>query len=365
MKTSNTINTDISKGSIWFSLLNVIFCVWLIIRGSYDLTDNYVYQRLTVLYITIITLSFSILAIFYLAHKKEHPALFYSFHTVIFLMGLLWAVIIYILLNYFNDTIISLNLSIITLLPATIAFYTMPIALILFSAPIFFILIFSEFFLRDFFTGLQLTGGVIILFVVTTAYYILAEWYERATKSERENQTLIKTLKKTSDYDSLTGLKNRRSMHSCFESIKNRIPADIFIYAFVIDIDFFKQYNDTLGHIAGDKCLVKVASCIKNAVRKDTDNVFRFGGEEFVILATGNADFDPYELADRIQSTLKLMALPHPSSAVSDYVTVSIGGAKGHDQLSFDSLIQQADIALYQAKEGGRNRAEIITNNKP
>jgi Response regulator containing a CheY-like receiver domain and a GGDEF domain len=125
----------------------------------------------------------------------------------------------------------------------------------------------------------------------------------------------------------------------------------------MIDIDFFKLYNDNLGHIEGDHCLRQVARTLKRFFRRPGDLIARYGGEEFCVVAACDAE-QIMVLAEILRKAVENMRLPHPASKVSEFVTISLGVASivPGDDLSFESLLHAADQALYDAKATGRNR---------
>lgn len=122
------------------------------------------------------------------------------------------------------------------------------------------------------------------------------------------------------------------------------------------DIDHFKKYNDSLGHYAGDDCLKHVSAAIKRVCSRSIDQVFRYGGEEFAILVTDDAENIP-KLAEAIRKEIYSLTLHHPHSPV-DSITISAGYAtlESNPGNSSKKLINMADKALYKAKNGGRNR---------
>lgn len=128
----------------------------------------------------------------------------------------------------------------------------------------------------------------------------------------------------------------------------------------MIDIDFFKLYNDNYGHMAGDQVLKQVAQMLLDSVRSN-DIVIRYGGEEFLVLLTKVTDPIAQSICSRILQKLEKLQIPHKASKISDHITVSIGMCYQEEKNTFslDKLIQQADRALYQSKEGGRNRTTV------
>jgi diguanylate cyclase (GGDEF)-like protein len=159
--------------------------------------------------------------------------------------------------------------------------------------------------------------------------------------------------------DGLTGIANRRRFDEVLASEWNRAKRTQHpISVAMLDVDWFKKYNDHYGHQAGDECLRQIAKTFAANVRRAGDLAARYGGEEFVLIAPGSDRAEVMNVAAAIQHALERLELPH---AVSPYgrVTASIGVASvipaEHD--SPDALLKKADEALYQAKEQGRNRA--------
>lgn len=116
-----------------------------------------------------------------------------------------------------------------------------------------------------------------------------------------------------------------------------------------LDIDNFKSYNDTFGHVAGDVVLQKTADIIKNSIRT-VDIVGRYGGEEFVIILPGTKEEGAVAVAERIRKSIEMYPFPHRK------VTASLGIALAKNSDSVDSLLERADQSLYQAKRQGKNR---------
>ena len=166
-------------------------------------------------------------------------------------------------------------------------------------------------------------------------------------------------LEKLATFDGLTGIANRRHFDDQLNSIwfntqRYKQPLSLLM----LDIDYFKQFNDNYGHQDGDDCLVKVANCIDKALMRSLDMVFRYGGEEFVVLLPDTNRTGAFYMAEKIREAISAMALEHKKSKVSDVVTVSIGIATlnpGPD-LKPEELVAVADTALYEAKAEGRNR---------
>lgn len=172
-------------------------------------------------------------------------------------------------------------------------------------------------------------------------------------------QQLNQQLEVLSSTDALTGLANRRRFDDTLEREWQRAIRDGRPLALaLLDVDWFKKYNDQLGHPAGDACLRRVAQVLASQVCRSGDLVARFGGEEFVFLAPATSGADALNLAQRICDALQALALPHPGSELG-CVTLSVGvAAELPTQGSTpDGLLKRADDALYRAKAQGRNRA--------
>ena len=156
--------------------------------------------------------------------------------------------------------------------------------------------------------------------------------------------------------DGLTGAFNRRCLDQRLAGEGETTP----LAALMVDVDFFKHYNDTYGHQAGDACLVRLVRELESAVRS-TDGVYRYGGEEFVVLLPGASMKDAALLAEILVKRVRNMGIAHSASGVNNVVTVSIGvAARGPESpLSGEALLKHADEALYRAKAEGRNRVAL------
>ena len=197
---------------------------------------------------------------------------------------------------------------------------------------------------------------------VRSALQLRREMIKRMLR-ERELERLARKLERMSNLDGLSGLANRRCFDDTLvrEWVRNG-REDLPLGLLMIDIDFFKQYNDALGHVEGDACLRTVAEAISRATRRPADLVARYGGEEFTIILP-NTDFAGAQaVAENIHANLAEANLNHPDSAIGETVTVSIGVASGIPTCGTtpEHLVHAADRALYQAKQSGRNRTEGI-----
>ncbi|WP_448563154.1 CHASE2 domain-containing protein [Trichothermofontia sp.] len=169
-------------------------------------------------------------------------------------------------------------------------------------------------------------------------------------------------LQRISILDELTGIANRR----CFEERlsyewQRMLREQGFLSLILCDVDYFKAYNDTYGHPAGDRCLQQVAHALQQAARRTTDLVARYGGEEFAVLLPSTPPQGAKRVAEAIREELAKLQVEHLDSAVSQYVTVSLGvfGFVPSVDRTPQQLVSGADRALYQAKHQGRNRVAL------
>lgn len=166
-------------------------------------------------------------------------------------------------------------------------------------------------------------------------------------------------LERLSTQDGLTGIANRRRFDDALENEWRRARRDGTPLALLmIDVDFFKRYNDHYGHLAGDDCLRRVAGALREGVKRPADLVARYGGEEFAVLLGNTDGAGAAVVAERLRQIVELLAIPHARNEVADCVTVSLGSGaarpRGADTPA--TLVAAADAALYEAKRAGRNR---------
>ncbi|WP_000775752.1 GGDEF domain-containing protein [Acinetobacter baumannii] len=168
-----------------------------------------------------------------------------------------------------------------------------------------------------------------------------------------------------SQQDALTGFANRRYLDETLDNewrraLRHETPLTIMM----VDIDFFKPYNDSLGHLKGDQCLKDIATAISSIAARSGDLVARYGGEEFLLLFPMTNAQQAKIQAERLMNAIKKIAIVHPCSSVSPYVTISVGVATTIPRLndSISAFVSRADHALYQAKTNGRNQYQIALN---
>lgn len=204
--------------------------------------------------------------------------------------------------------------------------------------------------------------------------------YAQLGRAHERMQQRADELERRSALDGLTGVANRRHFDLMLgrewrRALRSGLPLSLLM----IDVDFFKHYNDRYGHLAGDRCLKEVAAALAGGTRRASDMVARYGGEEFAVLLPDTPAEDALRLAEAMRAAVQQLAVGHEGSAVSQVVTVSVGVAtvrpgpvmatRRFAQVNADSstqslpqftqLVDAADHALYRAKDGGRNRVEV------
>jgi diguanylate cyclase (GGDEF)-like protein len=224
-----------------------------------------------------------------------------------------------------------------------------------------------------FFSAVLISRGYWAWAALKTANQLLeAKVLERTHELLEKNQALEQArhaaeaanlaLERLARLDELTQVANRRSLNEYLQDQWQRMQqAQLPLALILIDVDFFKLYNDTYGHPAGDACLVQVAQSLKIAVQRSTDLVARYGGEEFAIVLPNTTLAGMQQVVHTVQTQMQQLAMPHARSQVSPIVTLSLGAVWGLPtrETPPSVLIEMADQALYQAKVAGRDRLVV------
>lgn len=166
--------------------------------------------------------------------------------------------------------------------------------------------------------------------------------------------------------DALTSLYNKQFLSQCVPKLVRQMNRDNKqMSVLMIDIDDFKQYNDTYGHLKGDKVIKLVAKAIYSEAKRPSDLVFRFGGEEFVVILPNSSVEDLKVVAQRVSNTVRRLSIKSAKSAYGR-VTVSIGAAESSldSPIKFTELLKRADKAMYKAKSAGKNMFVVSTPQK-
>lgn len=192
-------------------------------------------------------------------------------------------------------------------------------------------------------------AGLLTLFL---SYLAQSKLNQRLTKAKSHLQLAY--------LDALTLLPNRRYYDAFFSREWKRATRHHYPLSMImIDIDHFKAYNDSLGHVEGDHCLRQVARTLKRFFRRPGDLIARYGGEEFCVVAACDA-VQIKQLAEILRAAVEIMQLPHPDSKISKFVTISLGVATliPNEHVTSEQLLLNADQALYAAKQSGRNQVK-------
>ncbi len=171
-------------------------------------------------------------------------------------------------------------------------------------------------------------------------------------------------------YDPLTGIYNRRYFDENMERIFPQLTrSGSMVSVMIVDIDFFKRYNDTYGHGEGDTCLITVANTLENSITRADDFVVRFGGEEFAVVLPNTDEAGARLIAEKMLNNVRSCNIPHVKNDAADCVTVSIGVVTSRAEYTdnVEAYLKRADEMLYQAKNDGRNRysfANLLRNGR-
>lgn len=175
---------------------------------------------------------------------------------------------------------------------------------------------------------------------------------------EQKLQEANELLQHLSTIDGLTGISNRRTFDDRLEmewnrGLRNSAPLSLLM----LDIDYFKAYNDTYGHQGGDGCLKQIASVIQETLGRSTDLLCRYGGEEFCVILPETDDAGADIVGEKIRMAIEALKIPHSGSKINRWVTISVGAATMVPSVytSYMNLVSNADKAVYKAKFDGRN----------
>ncbi len=214
-----------------------------------------------------------------------------------------------------------------------------------------------------------LSWALPISLVLAVVFAVISVWNRRLDREIEKRKQAQKDLKAANEklqrmavYDGLTRIPNRRHFDDTLEAEWQRLKRDREPLALaILDIDYFKLYNDTRGHQAGDSCLVQIAQTMQSLVQRPADLLARCGGEEFAILLPNTDSDGAAALAEQVRKAVFGLKISHSPEASHPFVSLSLGVASiipAADTNSSD-LVSLADEALYRAKEKGRNRVEV------
>jgi len=205
--------------------------------------------------------------------------------------------------------------------------------------------------------------AIIVCVVVANLLFgvLLFQQIRFGLNAESQLRIASHSLEKLALQDSLTGLANRRHFQEILGlEFANGQPNLHPLSLIMIDIDFFKSYNDNYGHVAGDKCIVAVAECIRGNLNRTGDLAVRYGGEEMAVFLPYSEAHGAYLLAEKIRQAVLTRGIEHQGNP-SGIVSISLGvyGCQAQECPTMEAFVERADAALYVAKHEGRNRTEI------
>lgn len=205
--------------------------------------------------------------------------------------------------------------------------------------------------------------GAVVLRAKINAMQRITDMRRRLVEMSRELAQKNQALEVQSSHDGLTGIPNRRAFDEALDrewqrAVRTRSPLALILG----DVDHFKDYNDSYGHLRGDECLKIVAGALQQTGRRKVDMVARYGGEEFAMLLPDTPPVSALLVAGRALEAVRALRLPHTGSVTSGHVTISLGVCAGVPESAGqrDDLVQLADRALYEAKSKGRNQAIML-----
>jgi len=198
-------------------------------------------------------------------------------------------------------------------------------------------------------------NNLLIVFSILINFLIFMVFYQAVRIRAHKNK--MNALSELTFIDSLTGIGNRRKFDNEFEKqwkISTRTGKSF--YLLMLDIDYFKKFNDYYGHTEGDRCLKKVSHLLRNMVSRQSDTVCRYGGEEFAIIMSESSNV--VEVAEKCRKGIEALKIANKNSTISEYLTLSIGVGEVIGTLTenYSDGIKRIDIALYLAKRQGRNQ---------
>lgn len=228
----------------------------------------------------------------------------------------------------------------------------------------FIVIVYSIYFFSTphhfgFFSPENLKKIIVIVIFVPIMVFIVGTLKKNYILKTKELELVNEELKRISRTDPLTGIANRRYFDEVFLNEFNLATCEKSkLSLLMIDVDFFKKYNDNYGHISGDNCLKLITQAISKEIYRPRDLVARYGGEEFVVLLPNTDEKGAIFIANKIIDSVFSYKIAHCSSEICGYVTVSIGATTMNNFGEGNELdfIENADKALYLAKKNGRNQ---------
>ena len=351
----------------WFIWINLLFCLFILGRHYFTPIPQVaiitqLFPELEMVMGLILALASSAIFIVRMAHDQYAGWLSKFLHGTLVCISALWVCCFYILLAS-GDSRIVFPFAALLIFTALISLYFDGQILLSFSLPIWLVVLVCNFVYPSELTILNAVLYVLLACLFESGRRMLRGWFILAIRREQENSELIKQLEIQANHDPLTGLANRRSFHLLLnKAMQRNEQCNQSVSLIMLDVDYFKKYNDYYGHQKGDECLVKIARCLEGATRSTQDIATRFGGEEFIMLLPDAPEPQAIEVAKRIQKNIQALAIPHAASPVAPYVTISLGITCLTPATTATRFIGQADTALYKAKDAGRNQWQTYSH---
>ncbi|WP_085297315.1 GGDEF domain-containing protein [Cognaticolwellia mytili] len=353
---SKEIQHTVNKSSIQWMLILVIF--FHAIVTLYLNIESQPLSSAAMFAFIVIGLSIIISCIYLRTNKYR----FINFYLSSVMLTIAWLGIAFIIHDQWGEAGSAVDVLIIAFICSLLANYS-NISLLLLSSIAFataFALLQLQMQLTTFDLFISFSKFPVLLFLfMLTIRKLLTKGQYHVIK----NEMLKRQLQRLSIIDDLTQIQNRKGFRLALASLL--ASAKRFNLGFtllILDVDYFKQYNDSFGHPEGDKCLVNIAKILTDSFQRETDIVARLGGEEFAILVPDVDLYTANKICQRIHQSIADAAIIHPNSSVAKTLTVSIGGVIFKSEDNETSIYARADKALYQAKSKGRNGSVILSN---
>lgn len=293
--------------------------------------------------------------------RASHPSWLFAALCI----GLFWGISTVNTAYFWNDPELASRGIVIGAFSLVIGWYARP-ALLLAAFPTMFV---AYLYLIIGYSNKTLLGMLLSVLkfpaLILASLYTLRYWFSFCIEKFVENEVLTEKLKAMAREDELTKIANRKGYNEALDQaleVARRFEKPLALL--LIDIDYFKQYNDHLGHQAGDRCIKGIAKNISKHARRAIDTAARIGGEEFALILPSCDQDKAAKIADKMQEVLAKQMIYHPASPVSPNVTISIGITEYTPKDDASSLYRRADMALYEAKHQGRNCFVVATDSK-
>lgn len=369
----NKIN--LARGKITAITFIVLECIQTLVtcitKRNAILEKPYIYYL--VMYILLIVLMTAYLLVF-INFNKNIPAHMRGIRIVgVLFTGsiLLWCAGISLLDQFSSGQVLVYTVAVICVAIAPVL-KPLTLSLIYLTVHVFFLVCMPYFQKSDGLIYSNYINSTSFLIISSAVSYMRFKKYIEDFKNKKiiqeKNQELMRVnrqleevnckLEKLSQTDSLTGIFNRMVFDRAIKAEWDRCSRHFMPLSLImVDIDFFKAYNDNYGHQKGDECIRQIARILSDCARRSSDMAARYGGEEFAVILPYLEKDNAQLLAEKIRNMVEEMAIPHEHSSVSNYVTVSIGvnTVVPSEVASLEEFIRTVDIALYRAKEYRNN----------